>query len=49
MTMHPPIPILRSFDEATAKEFYVEFLGFKIDFEHRFEPGDAALHAGKPR
>jgi uncharacterized glyoxalase superfamily protein PhnB len=32
-------PILRSFDEAKAKEFYVDFLGFKIDWEHRFEEG----------
>jgi uncharacterized glyoxalase superfamily protein PhnB len=32
-------PILRSFDEAKAKEFYVGFLGFTIDFAHRFEPG----------
>jgi catechol 2,3-dioxygenase-like lactoylglutathione lyase family enzyme len=31
-------PILRSFDEAKAREFYVDFLGFKIDWEHRFEP-----------
>jgi catechol 2,3-dioxygenase-like lactoylglutathione lyase family enzyme len=34
----PPIPILRSFDEKATKSFYVEFLGFKIEFEHRFEP-----------
>jgi catechol 2,3-dioxygenase-like lactoylglutathione lyase family enzyme len=32
-------PILRIFDEVKAKEFYVDFLGFKIDWEHRFEPG----------
>jgi uncharacterized glyoxalase superfamily protein PhnB len=32
-------PILRIFDEAKAKEFYVGFLGFKVDWEHRFEPG----------
>jgi catechol 2,3-dioxygenase-like lactoylglutathione lyase family enzyme len=32
-----PIPILRIFDEARAKEFYVEFLGFHFDWEHRFE------------
>ena len=32
-------PILRIFDEAKAREFYVDFLGFKIDWEHRFEPG----------
>jgi catechol 2,3-dioxygenase-like lactoylglutathione lyase family enzyme len=39
MTLGKPIPILRSFDEAKAKEFYVGFLGFTVDFEHRFEPG----------
>lgn len=33
------IPILRIFDEAKAREFYVNFLGFRIDWEHRFEPG----------
>lgn len=32
------IPILRVFDEAKAREFYVDFLGFKVDFEHRYEP-----------
>lgn len=47
-------PVFRSFDEAKAKEFYVDFLGFSIVFEHRFEPntplymglalGDAVLH-----
>ena len=31
------IPTLRIFDEAKAKEFYVGFLGFKIDWEHRFD------------
>lgn len=30
-------PIIRIFDEAKAKEFYVDFLGFAIDWEHRFE------------
>jgi catechol 2,3-dioxygenase-like lactoylglutathione lyase family enzyme len=39
MTLGNPIPILRSFDEAKAREFYVGFLGFTVDFEHRFEPG----------
>ncbi len=34
--MKPAIPILRSFDAAKAREFYVRFLGFKIDWEHRF-------------
>lgn len=32
-------PILRIFDEAKAREFYVDFLGFKVDWAHRFEPG----------
>ena len=39
MKLGSPIPILRIFDEAKAKEFYVGFLGFKVDWEHRFEPG----------
>jgi len=33
------VPILRSFDEAKAREFYFGFLGFVLDWEHRFEPG----------
>ena len=32
------IPILRIFDEAKAREFYVDFLGFAVDWEHRFAP-----------
>jgi uncharacterized glyoxalase superfamily protein PhnB len=32
------IPILRIFDEAKAKAFYVEWLGFQVDWEHRFAP-----------
>lgn len=31
-------PVLRSFDDAAARAFYVDFLGFKVDWEHRFEP-----------
>ena len=30
------IPILRIFSVEKAKEFYVDFLGFGIDWEHRF-------------
>jgi hypothetical protein len=33
------IPILRIFDEAKAREFYLGYLGFQLDWEHRFEPG----------
>lgn len=32
------IPILRIFDVAKAREFYVDFLGMAWDWEHRFEP-----------
>jgi len=33
------VPILRIFSIEKAKEFYVGFLGFTIDWEHRFEDG----------
>ena len=32
------VPVLRIFDIAKTREFYVGFLGFKVDWEHRFEP-----------
>ncbi|HVL81996.1 MAG TPA: glyoxalase superfamily protein [Actinomycetota bacterium] len=32
-------PILRSFDEAKTRGFYLDYLGFKVDWTHRFEPG----------
>jgi uncharacterized glyoxalase superfamily protein PhnB len=32
------IPILRIFSVEKAKEFYCGFLGFKVGWEHRFEP-----------
>ena len=32
------IPVLRMFDAAKAREFYLDFLGCKVDFEHRFAP-----------
>ncbi len=32
------IPILRIFDVPRAKDFYLGFLGFATDWEHRFEP-----------
>ncbi|WP_088347854.1 MULTISPECIES: glyoxalase superfamily protein [Rhodomicrobium] len=31
-----PTPVLRIFDEAKAREFYCDFLGFTVDWEHRF-------------
>lgn len=32
------IPILRIFDEAEARSFYLDYLGFAVEWEHRFEP-----------
>ncbi|WPN97436.1 glyoxalase superfamily protein [Pseudomonas sp. MUP55] len=37
MSLGNVTPILRIFDEAKALEFYVDFLGFKVDWQHRFE------------
>lgn len=31
------VPILRIFDVDRAREFYVDWLGFTVDFEHRFD------------
>ena len=39
MKLGRTIPILRIFDEEKAREFYVGFLGFAVDWEHRYEPG----------
>lgn len=30
------VPIVRIFDIAKAREFYLDFLGFGVDWEHRF-------------
>lgn len=48
------IPVLRMFDEAKAKAFYLDYLGFEVDWECRFTPtaplymqirlGDALIH-----
>jgi catechol 2,3-dioxygenase-like lactoylglutathione lyase family enzyme len=43
-----PVPVLRSFDEAKAREFYVGYLGFAVRFEHRFAP-DLPLYMGIER
>jgi catechol 2,3-dioxygenase-like lactoylglutathione lyase family enzyme len=38
-TMLQTVPILRIFDVEKARAFYVDFLGFTVDWEHRFEDG----------
>ena len=37
MSFGKTTPILRIFDEAKAREFYLDFLGFNLDWQHRFE------------
>jgi catechol 2,3-dioxygenase-like lactoylglutathione lyase family enzyme len=39
VAIEPPIPVFRMFDVDKAMEFYRDFLGFTVDWEHRFEPG----------
>jgi hypothetical protein len=36
MRLSAAVPILRIFSEEKAKEFYLDFLGFRIEWEHRF-------------
>ena len=40
----PAIPILRMFDIPATRGFYLDFLGFSWDWEHRFAP-DLPLYA----
>jgi catechol 2,3-dioxygenase-like lactoylglutathione lyase family enzyme len=37
LAVQQTVPILRIFDVAKAKEFYVGFLGFAVDWEHKFD------------
>jgi catechol 2,3-dioxygenase-like lactoylglutathione lyase family enzyme len=37
--MKAATPLMRIFDEAKAREFYLDYLGFRSDWEHRFEAG----------
>lgn len=39
MRFERAIPVLRIFDPAKADEFYLDYLGFTTDWQHRFEPG----------
>lgn len=42
------VPVFRIFDVAKAREFYIDYLGFSVDFEHRFQ-NDAPLFMGITR
>ena len=38
IAFNPAIPVFRIFSVEKAREFYLDFLGFQLDWEHRFEP-----------
>ena len=48
MNLRSVVPVLRIFDVSKAREFYLDFLGFEISFEHRFED-DLPLYMGVKR
>ncbi len=39
MALKASTPVLRIFEETKAKAFYCDFLGFQVDWEHRFQEG----------
>lgn len=39
MTVNKVIPILRSFDYEKTIEFYIDWLGFTVEWEHVYEEG----------
>jgi hypothetical protein len=39
ITFQPAIPVFRIYSREKSDEFYLGFLGCKIDWEHSFEPG----------
>ena len=39
LTIEKTIPLVRIFDEQKAREYYCHWLGFQVDWEHRFEEG----------
>lgn len=42
--MGAPVPVLRSLDEARAREFYIDYLHFGIEWEHRFDDAQSILY-----
>jgi len=48
LTFQRAVPVLRMFDIAKTREFYIDYLGFSVDFEHRFDD-NAPLFMGISR
>ena len=45
-TIGSSIPVIRMLDEQKTKSFYIDWLGFKIEWEHRFRDSpDSPLYA----
>ncbi|CAA0124240.1 Uncharacterised protein [Mycolicibacterium vanbaalenii] len=42
--MSAPVPVLRSLDETRAREFYIDYLHFAIEWLHRFEYAQSILY-----
>ncbi|MDV3126506.1 glyoxalase superfamily protein [Mycobacterium sp. 21AC1] len=42
--MSAPVPVLRSLDETRAREFYLDYLHFSIEWEHRFDYAQSILY-----
>jgi Glyoxalase superfamily protein len=42
--MSAPVPVLRSLDETRAREFYIDYLHFTIEWEHRFDYAQSILY-----
>jgi ribosomal-protein-alanine N-acetyltransferase len=43
LAFNPAVPVFRIFSVEKVREFYQGFLGFMLDWEHRFEP-DAPVY-----
>lgn len=42
--MSAPVPVLRSLDEGRAREFYIDYLHFSVEWEHRFDYAQSILY-----
>jgi hypothetical protein len=42
--MSAPVPVFRSLDEARAREFYIDYLHFSVEWEHRFDYARSVLY-----
>jgi catechol 2,3-dioxygenase-like lactoylglutathione lyase family enzyme len=45
--LHPPIPILRMYDVAATKRFYLDYLGFTLEWEDGAEDGPVFMHVSR--